>query len=431
MARHFLTYTVIHQPRRLKLPARPIPTGASAEQIAALLFDEEMDRRYFEKVARRCYYPATRMFRRLVGDGFKLSLGMSLSFVRQAQLWDPRLLALLQDLVAHENVELVGVEPYHSFLFYLDLPAFIRRMDWMRGELERLFGKRPVVTDTTEMFMANDIYYALRAGGWAGAVMDGRNQVLGWREPTHLYRYFQGPHLLCRHYRLSDDVGFRFSNKDWEGWPLRAGDYARWVREAPGELVLVGWDYETFGEHHARESGIFEFMEHLPGELSARGMEFATLSEARSLYADGSHHLPLPETPATWAGSGGVDFFLGNTAQQAVFQLMHHAYHKAQLTGDEALVDLAHWLSQSDNLHLIQWFGGFGAEAEVSAYFTPREWWELGPVGIITEIQNVYRQFIRALDKHLDPSAEDQVPEPTRPEPLRDRRARVMGGGTR
>jgi alpha-amylase len=139
-------------------------------------------------------------------------------------------------------------------------------------------------------------------------------------------------------------------------------------------------------------------MRFLPGELKWRGMEFATPSEALQMYGSTSHHLPLPEFPTTWAGTGGVEFFLGNSAQQAVFQLMHHAYNKARLTDRPELIDLALWLLQSDNLHLIQWFGRVGQEAEVSAYFTPREWWSLGPVGIITELQQVYKNFIRALD---------------------------------
>jgi len=35
----------------------------------------------------------------------------------------------------------------------------------------------------------------------------------------------------------------------------------------------------------------------------------------------------------------------------------------------------------------------------VSAYFTPSEWWELGDLGIIREQQQVYLNFIRALDE--------------------------------
>ena len=55
--------------------------------------------------------------------------------------------------------------------------------------------------------------------------------------------------------------------------------------------------------------------------------------------------------------------------------------------------------TQSDNLHLIQWFGRSGAEAEVSAYFTPGEWWSLGPEQIVREMQAVYENFIRALGR--------------------------------
>lgn len=67
-----------------------------------------------------------------------------------------------------------------------------------------------------------------------------------------------------------------------------------------------------------------------------------------------SHRLPLPVFPASWAGSGGLDFFLGNGVQQAVFQLMLHAYNKARLTRDRRILDVALWFLQSDHLHLIQ-----------------------------------------------------------------------------
>src|SRR5438128_6418352 len=181
--------TGVHPPRRLKLPAQPIPRGASAEDIARCLFDERMNEHYFRKVAQYSYYPAAHMFLDLVRQGMKLSIGFSLSFVRQATAWDPQLLDLFRELVAEQNVELIGVEPYHSFLFLLDLPAFVQRMHWMADELERIFGKRPVVTDTTEMCMSATIYDALDSAGFRGAVMDGRPWVLQWRESTHLYRY--------------------------------------------------------------------------------------------------------------------------------------------------------------------------------------------------------------------------------------------------
>jgi alpha-amylase len=417
MATEVVVYTVVHQPRRVKLPAQPIPAGADPADIERCLFDERLNEWYFHKVAQTCYYPGTDLFLRLLDEGMKLSIGFSVSFLRQAEAWDPVLLGRFKELVAHPNVELIGVEPYHSFVFLLDLPLFIERMHWMNGEMERVFGRRPRITDTTEMCMSASIYDALDEAGYDAAVLDGRPWVLGWREPTHLYRYGGRPRLFCRHLDLSDDVGYRFSNRTWEGFPLLAEQYASWLRAAWGEFVFIGWDFETFGEHHRRDSGIFEFMDRLPHELKLRGASFKKPSEALAQWRDQPFELPLPIFPTTWAGSGGMEFFLGNAAQQAVFQLMGHTLGVAKLTGRPELVDLALWLAQSDNLHLIQWFGRSGPEAEVSAYFTPREWWDIGPSRIIVEQQRVYENVLRAMEAYLPGRARprvEQAPQPAR-----------------
>jgi alpha-amylase len=416
-------YTVVHQPRRLKLPAQPIPRGASIEDITHCLFDERMNERYFRKVAQYSYYSATRMFLDLVRQGLRLSIGFSLSFIRQAAAWDPDLLALFQELVAEENVELIGVEPYHSFLFLLDLPAFVTRMQEMANELESIFGKRPVVTDTTEMCMSATLYNALDMAGFQGALLDGRPWVMGWRESTHLYRYgddepfaqllpkpprlnqkangHNSPYLLARHLELSDDVGYRFSDRSWQGFPLYADTYADWLAHTWGDLLLLGWDFETFGEHHRLDSGIFDFMRALPTELAKRNITTYTASDIISRHREHAYNLPLPVYPTTWAGTGGMEFFLGNSAQQTILQLMGHVYGMARLTENPELLDLAFWLSQSDNLHLIQWFGRSGPEAEVSAYFTPSEWWSLGPNGVIYEQQQVYINALHAMEPYL------------------------------
>ena len=418
-------YTVVHQPRRIKLPAQPIPRGATIEDITHCLFDERMNERYFRKVAQYSYYPAARMFLDLVRQGMRLSIGFSISFLRQAAAWDQDLLALFRELVAEDNVELIGVEPYHSFLFLLDMPAFVQRMQEMVDELEGIFGKRPVVTDTTEMCMSATLYNALDMAGFRGAVMDGRPWVMGWRESTHLYHNgdeapyvlpIEGgksktrsqskperkpPYLLTRHLELSDDVGYRFSNRSWSGYPLFADTYANWIAHTWGDMMMIGWDFETFGEHHCLDSGIFDFMRALPEQLARSNVTTYTASALIDRHAEQSNHLPLPIYPTTWAGSGGMEFFLGNSAQQTILQLMGHVYGMAKLTENPELIDLATWLAQSDNLHLIQWYGRSGPEAEVSAYFTPSEWWNLGPNGVIFEQQQVYINALRAMEPYL------------------------------
>ena len=401
MAENLVVYAVVHQPRRLLLPAKVIPRRTPPDQLASFLFDEAMDRRYFDKVAQYAYAPASAMFRELTRKGWRMSIGFSNSFLVQAERWDKSVLDSFKRLCASPNVEVVCVEPYHSWLFYLDIAAFKESMQWARERLESVFQKPVTVTDTTEMFMSNDVYFALQQCGFAGAFMEGRPWQLSGREATHVYRYGgQRLALLPRHHELSDDVGYRFSNQSWNNWPLLADTYARWLREAWGEVVTLGWDFETFGEHHRRDSGIFEFIRGLNTQLRKRKVRMMLPSEAIAEFGSSAPDLPLNEYGTTWAGDGGMEFFIGNPAQQGVFRLMHHSYSKARLTGDPTIIDLSKWLAQSDNLHLIQWFGRVGSQAEVSAYFTPDEWWALGSNGIIREQQRVYLNFIRALDHY-------------------------------
>ena len=151
------------------------------------------------------------------------------------------------------------------------------------------------------------------------------------------------------------------------------------------------------------DSGIFDFMRALPEELAKRGVAFQKPGELIEHYGKSgcAYHLPLPIHPTTWAGEGGMEFFLGNDAQRTIFQLMGQVYGIAKLTENLDLLDLAIWLAQSDNLHLIQWFGRSGPEAEVSSYFTPDEWWPLGSNGIIYEQQQVYINAIYAIEPYL------------------------------
>ncbi|HEX9476578.1 MAG TPA: glycoside hydrolase, partial [Candidatus Dormibacteraeota bacterium] len=62
MAENLVVYTVVHQPRRLKLPAQVVPASTAPEAISDYLFDEALDRHYFEQVAASSYIPAAAMF---------------------------------------------------------------------------------------------------------------------------------------------------------------------------------------------------------------------------------------------------------------------------------------------------------------------------------------------------------------------------------
>lgn len=410
-ARDVVVYLVAHQPRRVRLPAAALPRGAGAEVLEPLLFDDEMNEGYFRSVALTCYWPTVEKLGRLLEDGLRLAIGFSGSWLDQALKWDPALLYRFRQIVQHPHTELVAVEPYHSFLMLWDIDGFVERMRAAADRLEAVFGTRPRTADTTEFMMSDVIAHALREAGYQVGFVDGRSWVLDGRPPTTVFRSDAGLKLLARHHSLSDDVGYRFSDRSWDPWPLMADRYASWLAANPGDVVFLGWDFETFGEHHRVETGIFEFLSALPAEATKAGLTFRTPSEAVARHDHRAVSLPLPAFASTWAGSGGMEFFLGNPVQQAVLQLMMQAYHKARLCGDPGLRDLALLLAQSDNLHLIQWYGRSGDEAAVSAYFTPSQWWDLGPDGIAWEMQQVYKNFIGCMVPEHE-SVQDDTPDP-------------------
>ncbi len=437
MVTNVALYTTVHQPRRLKLPAQPIPRCASVDDIIRCLFDERLDEQYFRRVAQSSYYPAARLFLDLVQkQGLRLAISFSLSFIQQAMRWEPALIDLFRELVSQEEVEIVGIEPYHSLHCLIDLPGFVMRMRWMANEIERIFGKRPKVTDTTRMCMSTSIYDALDTAGFRGIFMDYHPQVMQWRSSNYLYSYgdekpcaidiklptrarrstaktserdrlgapytseatyTRVPYLLTRHTELSADVETRFSHTSRPGFPLYADKYASWVAETEGDFVVLGWNFETFGERYSQTTGIFEFMQALPKEFERHGITTRTPGELIDLFsAQHTYNLPLPLQPASLSRSTNPGTYLEYEPQNALFQLMNDVYNLAKLTENPELLDIAIWLSQADNFRFVQWPGPYMATSD-----TPQEWWHLGAAGLLHEQQQVYINTMYALEPHL------------------------------
>jgi len=155
-------------------------------------------------------------------------------------------------------------------------------------------------------------------------MIDGREWVMEWRQPSYLYSHEASPKIFCRHFQLSDDVGYRFSNKSWPGWPLTADAYASWIGEATGDMVFIGWDYETFGEHHDLNTGIFDFMRHLPAEVfdASPDNDFLTPSQVADRY-EPVGELDVPHL-ISWADTErDLSAWLGNAMQS---NALHELY---------------------------------------------------------------------------------------------------------
>lgn len=394
MAQSVAFYVLMHQPWRFRLPVPALDESIAIEENR--FFDEAMNTRYFAGVAERSYIPMLTLIEELLGDGFRMNIGLSWSFWEQALRYGPPLVDQLHRVLSHPSIEIVGVDPYHSMLPLIDPAMFSRRMRWMQARWQKLFGKAVKVTDTTEMLYSDTIYWTLCDAGFDAMLLDGRPNVVGAQGPQGVY---QGPgamSLIARHWRLSDDVGYRFSNRSWDGYPLMAPTYAKWIHWAPGPMVMVGWDFETFGEHHRASTGIFDFMRRLPEELERQNVTPVLFQDVLKTPQAGS--LTPPVRPTTWAGEGDLDFFLGNSRQWRLYLAMQAVYHKAKRLKQPHWIDLAMRLMQSDHLHMLHGYTASGPEKDVSQYFTPGEWWALGEDRMFAEIDALFVQFAHQLD---------------------------------
>ncbi|HEY7681806.1 MAG TPA: glycoside hydrolase family 57 protein [Gemmatimonadales bacterium] len=218
-------YAQVHQPFRL-CQYRLFDIGTGAEY-----FDETTNRRILRRVADKCYLPANRPLAQLIlrtGGDFKVALSLSGALLDQLAEWALDVLESFQELVGTGGVELLGETYWHSLASLASEEKFLAQVDRHRNTIHRWFGQRPSVFRNTELIYWDGLAPLVDRLGFRGIMVEGADHVLGWRSSNCVYQAASSPglRLLPRNYRLSDDVGFRFSNRDWEAWPLTADKYA-------------------------------------------------------------------------------------------------------------------------------------------------------------------------------------------------------------
>jgi alpha-amylase len=356
----------VHQPYRLRrYRVFDIGTGAG-------YFDDEANRTILRRVAEKCYLPANRILRELIeqsGGRFRLALSLSGTLMDQLEAVAPEVLASFQGLVATGGVELLGETFYHSLAALADPDEFRAQVELHRRTVERHFGCRPEVFRNTELIYDDAIGPMVARMGFRGTLVEGADRVLGWRSPNYVYQTASAPglRLIPRNYRLSDDIGFRFSNRGWDGWPLTVDKWTDWIAQSAEPSVHVFMDYETFGEHQWEETGIFEFLRRLPEALERRGIACVHPSEIAS--REPAAALTFP-TPTSWADiERDTSAWLGNRMQRAAHQRLYRLGSRVRAQGEPRLLEAWRRLGTSDHCYYMctKWF----ADGDVHKYFNP------------------------------------------------------------
>lgn len=359
----------LHQPRRMRRQfGRMLPS--SMDKLEELYFDDYLNKEVFERVTQKCYLPALRSILQSAREAnFRCALGLSGLFVEQCNWWGEEVLGLIRDLVDTGSCELTSQTYYHSLASMISPQEFKEQIEEHKKMLKDLFNVTPTAAENTEFIYNNDVAKIMEGMGYKVMLSEGVERVLGWRSPNYMYKAKNANiSVLMRNYRLSDDIGFRFTSRDWPEWPLTAEKYAGWLSKVTGDLIFLALDFETFGEHHWPESGIHDFLSRLPVEIGThRSLKFATPSEAAASVK------PVDEVDVkdstSWADmERDTSAWLMNEMQRHCFDLVRYLEPMAKSSGEKYL-RLWRLFTTSDNFHYMSTKGG-GAGA-VHSYFSP------------------------------------------------------------
>lgn len=401
MSKAIVLYLHVHQPYRVR-HYTIFDAGVDHRYFDAPYDDRTNNERIMHKVAEKSYLPTNRRLLQLLNDHpeFKLSLSITGTAIEQMEAWAPEALQSFKDLCATGRVEIVAETYHHSLAFFYSRAEFEAQVKMHEQKIQAVFGQTPRVLRNTELAYNNDLAYWADKAGYKGILAEGWDKVLGWRSPNFVYQptYTDNIRLLMKNYRLSDDIAFRFGDRNWAGWPLTADKFAHWLNESGDATNFdLFMDYETFGEHQWDDTGIFEFLAHLPNEwLKTPGNTFMTVSEVIDAFQP-VDRVDCPYT-ITWADTErDLSAWLGNGMQASSIHALYELEDKIKGTGDLALIDDFRKLTTSDHFYYMctKWFN----DGDIHAYFSPYE----NPYDAFVAFMNAWHDLkFRLAEKGID-----------------------------
>ncbi len=362
-------YFQVHQPYRLR-SYNYFDVGREHHY-----FDDSQNYGLLQRISEKCYLPATAMLLGLLERHPQFAVSFSLSGCLLQQLRDsfPQVRESFRRLAATGRVEFLSETSHHSLAWLASKEEFVEQIALHSKRILEDFGVEPTVFRNTELIYSDELAVYLEEKNYRGVLADGVEPLMGNRSPHFVYRAAtpRGLPLLLRDYRLSDDIAFRFSNRRWEEWPLTAEKYDRWVAGLSGEILSLFMDFETFGEHQWRETGIFEFFEAWVNlYLSRSGARF--LTPFRAIEELTTRDVLSAPRLLSWADEArDLSAWQGNELQRDALRRLFALEARVKASGSEELLRDFRRLSTSDHFYYMA-TKSYG-DGEVHAYFSPFE----------------------------------------------------------
>ncbi len=345
-------------------------------------YDDYTNETILRKVAEKSYLPTNELLLKLADklEGkFKVSFSITGTALEQFELYAPEVIGSFKKLAKTGCVEFLSETYSHSLSSLKDRDIFEKQVKLHDDRIFGLFGHKPQIFRNTEMIYSDEIGAQIAEMGYKGILTEGAKHILGWKSPNFLYVNAINPRLkvLMRNFKLSDDISFRFSNREWSEFPLTAEKFVSWLEkmDEKEEVVNIFLSYESFGERQTKESGIFNFFENLAGQIvNNHNLKFATPSEVvEELQPVSMVNVPHP---ISWADEErDLTAWLGNGMQKEAFEKLYELRHRMEKCSDPELVKDWNYLQISDHFYYMstKYYSHGGNQNNVNPFDTPYE----------------------------------------------------------
>lgn len=389
-------YFQIHQPFRLKR-YRFFNIGGDH-----YYYDDFANEDIIQRLAANSFVPANKMLLDMITESngrFKVSFTISGTAMEQLVIYAPEVLDGLRELAKTGCVEFLA-EPYaHSLVSITDPEGFRQQVEMHSRRIEELFEQKTKVFSNTELIFSDEIAEEVYKMGFTGMIAEGAKRILGWKSPNYVYQAAAQPKLklLLRNAHFSNDITERFSNYNWNEYPLTAEKYIDWIADTPEEEQVVNlfMNYETLGSSHPRSTGIFEFFRALPKFAAARNISFSTPSEVlnnlKPIAAMASMH------PNSRIGEEkDLSWWLGNTLQEEAFNKLYEIKDRVNLLDTRRLKLDWLYLQSCDHFYYMNTRGAL----PFSPYSSPYE--------AFSNYMNVLSDFIDRVESEYPSSIDNE-----------------------
>ena len=384
----------IHQPFRLKR-YRFFDIGNDHYYYDDFLNDDIVTR-----IAQQSYIPAAETLLRMIQDNknFRCSISITGVAIEQFELYVPEFIDLLKKLADTGKVEFIATPYAHSLASLYDPEDFQIQVRVQCEKLKELFGVTPKVFRNTELIYNDDIAPQITAMGFKGCITEGAKHILGWKSPNYVYSAASSPKLklLLKNDKLSDDIAYRFSDTNWDAYPLTADKYMDWIAATPSDeqIINICLNMETFGAMQPASTGIFQFLEALPRMASDRGIEFWTPTEAVQKLKP-VDQLSVLHTISCADEARDTSAWMGNQLQREALEKLYSAGERMAAITDRRLRQDWWYLQGSDNFYYMS--TKHFADGSAHANFSPFE----SPYFAFTNYMNVLADFLVRVDAQI------------------------------